>query len=467
MQVATETVSAASFDGFPDQVLESVFRHFKFPDILPLSTVSHRWNRLVFRACSDQLVFRPAQSEGLCGDRTYRHVDLSRCGLPVPAKRHDDDDAVKCQLELLASEATSLAMTWTAPWFAELLLRVLRNFPKIVELRWQVSGDVRSVWATGEVFQEELERLPSLPRIRELSLVVNDTRMIDLLEKVSPNVVSLEVTVELGPMLTGLTFADFDLSKLRTCKLLVTGATLEQDDQQAGNDIHLLCKRLQNLRKLTVGINNCYCQSAVSSSHVRIQELELVNCQECDLGHLRDLPCLQIFRTDALAVFTDTEMMDLFNPIHMVSTIDIDQALHVDIDRLALMFPCLRVFRARSYADGWTSNNLHNLCSILDDLEELALPAGPDEATLQQVLAQIGRNLCKLRDLTLVGCVLTTPDFRLFGPILKKPSLRKLTIESETVRASGIPPAAYVLPAWNATQTELVINGARVQVVGV
>lgn len=383
------------------QVLRLIFRQLKFADLLQLSTVCHRWNQVIFHHCNDSILFKPERCDNLCEDRSYKHLDLSVCGFPVPSKAHPEYWFEETMLEKLARwQATSVTMCQHDAHL-EQLFRILSHFPRIDSLNWCICSKMQSCMMTHKRFLSMLEN--HMPRVRHLSILCNFVNSIDLLMDLAPNLVELHVIVP-GRLLCKLCKCN-QLGNLQSLKLEVDTCTrLERLKTFRFDEFITFLKSLAKLQKLSLGIDDQTLIASIIGSGLDIKELEITKNRECNLGILRGLRNLEVFRTDSQYIHTDKNFQDFFRPMPQVTVVDIDHAVNVDIERLALMFPDLKVLRMRSRLNWWSiSRELFIVFSMLHNLEELSLRVGSISNGMLE-LFELKNLLPKLRKITLADC---------------------------------------------------------------
>lgn len=448
------------FDRLPNEILRLIFQHLKFADLLQLSTVCHRWNQVIFHHCNDHILFRPERCDNLCEDRSYKHLDLSVCGFPVPSKTQPEYCKEETMLEQLAREqATSVTMCQHDA-HVEQLVRILQHFPRLDSLNWCICSKMHSCMIT--THNRFLIALRGhMPCVRHLSILCNFVNTIDLLVDLAPNLIDLHVIVP-ARLLAKLCKCS-QLNNLQSLKLEIDCCTrLDRLKSFRLDEFTTFLKSLNKLQKLSLGIDDQACISAIVGSGLYINELEITKNRECNLGILRSLRNLKVFRTNAQYIHTDKNFQDFFRPMPHVTVLDIDLAVNVDIERLALMFPDLRVLRMRSRLNWWSiSRELFIVFSMLKHLEELSLRVGSISNGMLE-LFELKNLLPKLREITLADCGVEPPDFTVLGSILRKPTLRRLNIESDRLRRSAVPTTSYIIPGVN-PDCEVYVNGEFVQ----
>lgn len=447
-------------DRLPNEVLRLIFQQLRFADLLQLSTVCHRWNQVIFHHCNDRILFRPERCDALCEDRSYKHLDLSVCGFPVPRKDCPGYCAEETMLEQLVKEQCSSVTMFHHDAHVEQLVRILQHFPRLESLNWCICSKMHSCMIT--THNRFLVALKGqMPAVRHLMLHCNFVNTIDLLVDLAPNLVDLHVIVP-GRLLARLCKCN-QLGNLQSLKLEIDSCTrLDRLKSFRLDDFTNFLKSLNKLVKLSLGIDDQPCIAAIIGSGLDIKELEITKNRECNLGILRGLRNLEVFRTDAQYIHTDKNFQDFFRPMPHVTNLDLDLAVNVDIERLALMFPDLKILRMRSRLNWWSiSRELFIVFSMLKHLEVLSLRVGSISNGMLE-LFELKNLLPMLREITLADCGVDPPDFTVLGSILRKPTLRKLYIESDRLRRSAVPTSSYIIPGVN-PDCQVYVNGNFVQ----
>lgn len=448
------------FDRLPNEVLRIIFRQLKFSDLLQISTVCHRWNQVIFHHCNDRILFRPERCDLLCEDRSYKHLDLSVCHFPAPSKDCPEYCKEETMLEQLTKEQATSVTMFQHDAHVEQLVRILQHFPRLDSLNWCICSKLSSCMIT--THNKFLSALKGeMPCVRHLMLHCNFVNTIDLLLDLAPNLVQLHLIIP-GRLLARLCKCSRSLANLQLLKLEIDSCTrLDRLKSFRMEEFLNFLKSLDQLQKLSLGIDDPPCVAAIIGTGLHIKQLEIVKNREFNVGMLRGLRNLEVFRTDAQYIQTDKDFQDFFRPIPQVTVLDIDFAVNVDIERLALMFPDLKILRMRSRLNWWSlSRELFIVFSMLKNLEELSLRVGSISTARGMLeLFELKNMLPKLRHITLADCGIEPPDFTVFGSILRKPTLRKLFIESETLRRSAVPTTSYIIPGVN-PECDVFVNGS-------
>uniref|UniRef100_A0A1Q3EZ61 F-box domain-containing protein n=1 Tax=Culex tarsalis TaxID=7177 RepID=A0A1Q3EZ61_CULTA len=418
----------AVFDDLPNEILWQIFRQLKHPDLLRMSLVCRRWNQVIFHFLNHRFRFLPKQAEQLCPDRSFKHLDLSACPLPVPnlnIKRFDYFFTTASMVEFLsADQVTSLEMR-RKDSHVDLLTRLLVTFKNLTSLVWNVPGKMLSYYKVPKTEQRFVTSY--MAHVQHFTLFAKSKKMMGFVEKLSEHLVTLSVTVS-HESLFELCECSANFPNLKTFRLKVNST--EQLNLQSA--LKEFLQKLPKLRKFAFGTNDEYLLQEVTEAETNIEEFEIFGFQDLTCPALFLMKSLRTFRADGTVIlgFYENE-----TPSPQITFLDIDQTMVVSVDALVEIFPNLTRLRMSSRV-----NSVYEMLRLLvtyPELEDLAIRIA-DGHGLSTILMLIVRILKQLRELKIN---LTLPDEaaeefpklidKIFDVVLETQTLQKFYITSD------------------------------------
>lgn len=424
MEECKETIIyVAVFNDLPNELLWKIFRQLSSTDLLRLSIVCHRWNQVIFHFLNHHFRFHPQQAERLCSDRSFKHLDLSACPLPVPnlnVKRFDYFFTTLTMVEFLsADQLTSLTMH-RKDSHVDLLMRLVVTFKHLTTLVWDVPGKMLSYYKIPQ--KDQLFMASCMAHVQHFTLYAKSTKMINFVAKMSKHLVSLNVTVSLESLFNLCEHSETfpNLEALQLIVNYIGALNLESTLME-------FLQKLPKLRKFSFGTNDEDSLQEVTEAETQLEEFEILGFEDLNCPTLYLIQSLRTFRAKDTAILNFYENAQ---PNSQVTSLYIDQTLAVSIDALTLNFPNLARLRMSSRIN--SAYEMLRLVVTYPDLEDLAIRIahGHDLAIILTLIVCILKNLREFRiNLTLPADV-GFPKLiaKIFDIVLDAPMLRQFYI---------------------------------------
>ncbi|KAL1378193.1 hypothetical protein pipiens_004037 [Culex pipiens pipiens] len=435
MEGTTENaIYRPDFNDLPNELLWRIFCHLGHTDLLQMSLVCRRWNQTIFHFLNHRFRFRPERCDDLHEHRTYKHLDLSACPLPLPTlniKWRDYFFGDKTQLE---RQNCSLVRSIT----------MLSYYKVTIGTRRMINA--------------------SMAPVKHLKINAKMFKLQNVLENLSESLVTLDVV--LSPQtLINICGNKNSFPNLETLKVEVDA----DDELLLEGSMKEFLETLPKLRKFSFHMSDPEAVQEVTDANTNIEEFELFGLVDYYVPDMSDMKNLKTFRTDGKMVHFYMDGSTL--PMPQITTLDINHVIFVDIDALVEHFPNLTTLRMALQPE--TNNDVLALVNSYPNLEHLAIRIqGPSFSTKLMLISS------KLTKLVELHANLVNPDgpenfqaqaiakgnFIIFGCVLAcLPNLRKFCITTDLIRDDTCPLASIDFPEMHAYDyCQVFVNGVLI-----
>ncbi|XP_039450397.1 uncharacterized protein LOC120429249 [Culex pipiens pallens] len=463
--ITENAIYRPDFNDLPNELLWRIFRHLGHTDLLQMSLVCHRWNQTIFHFLNDRFRFRPEGCDDLHEHRTYKHLDLSACPLPLPTlniKWRDYFFGDKTQLERQNGSHVRSIKVETACSHQDLLVRLLVTFKNLEKLDWFVSGKMLSYYKVTIGTRRMINA--SMAPVKHLKINAKMYKLQNVLENLSESLVTLDVV--LSPQtLINICGNKNSFPNLETLKVEIDA----DDELLLEGSMKEFLETLPKLRKFSFHMSDPEAVQEVTDADTNIEEFELFGLVDYYVPDMSDMKNLKTFRTDGKMVHFYMDGSTL--PMPQITTLDINHVTFVDIDALVEHFPNLTALRMASQPE--TNNDMLALVNSYPNLEHLAVRIqGPSFSTKLMLISS------KLTKLVELHVNLVNPDgpenfqaeaiakgnFIIFGCVLAcLPNLRKFCITTDLIRDDTCPLASIDFPEMHAYDyCQVFVNGVLI-----
>lgn len=436
----TSADELANFNDIPNELLWQIFRHLgrNHSDLLRMTLVCRRWHQVIFTFLNDRFRFRPEACDGLDEHRTYRHLNLSVCPLPVSTVNDKCNDYFytdKTQLERQnADEARSIKIFNATGFCLDLLARLLMNFKNLESLDLDYWGEVKSC----SMIRTKGKPDNSMAQVKHLKISAKIAILMNVLQYFSHSLVTLEMVIS-PETLTYLFENPIRFTNLETFKIKMDPL---RRFGYAKDSLKNILESLPKLRKLSFETYVASIITEVTEAKTNIEEFELLGLIGYCIPDMSEMKNLKVFRTDGQFLHLDD-----FDPQPLpdVTTLEIDRVICVDVNGLVEHFPNLTTLYMASLPVSRTY--LTTLVTAYPALQVLSIQI---KEPFVEMLKLISAGFLKLAELQVNlltpkdsqdehGREIAKGNLSIFGGVLALTTLQKLYIRTNPFPEGTIP----------------------------
>lgn len=430
----------ANFNDIPNELLWKIFRHLgrNHSDLLRMTLVCRRWHRVIFTFLNDHFRFRPEACDGLDEHRTYRHLDLSVCPLPLPNLNDEWNNYIntdKTQLERQnADETRSIKIFKTTGCRLDLLARLLMNFKNLESLDLDYWGEVKSC----SMIRTKGKPDNSMTQVKHLKICAKFSVLMNVMQYFSHSLVTLEMVISLETLTYFceklIPFPNLETFKIKMDQFLRS--------YYVEDSLIYFLESLPKLRKLSFETFVISIITEVTEAKTNIEEFELLGLIDYCIPDMSEMKNLKVFRTDGHFLHLDD-----FDPQPLpdVTTLEIDRVICVDVNGLVEHFPNLTTLHMASLPVSRT--DLTTLVSAYRALQVLSIQITEPFVEMLELISAGFPKLAELRVNLLTpkdsqdehGREIAKGNLSIFGGVLAVTTLQKLYIRTNPFPEGTIP----------------------------